>query len=334
MQSITYLKAPLYFHSHASVGGKEEGRGPLGHSFDLIDETDLFGMKTFERAEGEMSRISLNLALKKGGIDQRSLSLIVSGDLQNQCVASSSGLFSFGVPYLGLYGACSTCTESLLVLSSMMSCSDKYTLGAAVTSSHNSAAERQFRTPLEYGGQRAPSAQWTATAAGAFILSKESSRAKITAFMPGKIIDGYSSEQNNMGASMALSAKDTILKFFEDEDPYSYDLILTGDLGRVGTDILHELLIKESKFGERMCSIHKDCGLLLFDIDRQDVHSGASGCGCSASVLSSYILPLVEMGKIKKMLLLSTGALMSPSSVFQKEHILGIAPLIRIEHNP
>ena len=216
----------------------------------------------------------------------------------------------------------------------MMSCSDKYRFGAAVTSSHNSAAERQFRMPVEYGGQRAPSSQWTATASGAFILSKSPTRAKITAFMPGKIIDGYTSEQSNMGAAMALSAKDTILKFFEDEDPYSYDLILTGDLGEVGSSILKELLSDESRHGARLSSIHRDCGLLLFDKKSQDVHAGASGCGCSASVLSSLFLPMVERGDIKKMLLLSTGALMSTGSVNQGEHILGIAPLVRIENNP
>lgn len=333
MQSVTYLKKPLYFLSHASVGGKEEGRGPLGDSFDLIDESDLFGMKTFERAEGEMSRLALNLALKKANIDPKNLSLIVSGDLQNQCVASSGGLFSFGAPYLGLYGACSTCTESLLVLCSMMSCSERYSFGAAVTSSHNSAAERQFRMPIEYGGQRAPSSQWTATASGAFLVSKTPTRAKITAFMPGKIVDGYTSEQSNMGAAMALSAKDTLLKFFEEEDPYSYDLILTGDLGEVGSSILHEVLQSESRHGSRISSVHQDCGLMLFDKKSQDVHAGASGCGCSASVLSSFILPKVERGEIKKMLLLSTGALMSTGSVNQGEHILGIAPLLRIESN-
>ena len=213
----------------------------------------------------------------------------------------------------------------------MMSCSDKYKMGCAVTSSHNSAAERQFRTPLEYGGQRAPSSQWTATAAGAFILTKTPTRAKITAFMPGKIVDGYTTEQSNMGAAMALSAKDTILKFFEDENPYSYDLILTGDLGAVGSGILKELLSGSEKYGSYLASIHRDAGLILFDREKQDVHSGASGCGCSASVMSSFILPKVEKGEIKKMLLLSTGALMSTSSVNQGEHILGIAPLLRIE---
>ena len=332
MQKITYLENPVYFESYAAVGGFEEGRGPLGEHFDLIDEKDLFGMKTWERAEGEMSRLALNLALKKKDLSPNDLNVLVAGDLQNQCVASSGGLFTFGVPFLGLYGACSTCTESLLVLTSMLTTSKNYTRGASVTSSHNCAAERQFRTPIEYGGQRAPTSQWTATASGAFILSKTPSRAKITAFMPGKIIDGYTKDQSNMGAAMALSAFDSISRFFEENDPDSFDLILTGDLGKVGSSVLESLLSDNlTKYGTKLADLHKDAGLLLYDINERDVHSGASGCGCSASVLSTYVLPMVESGEISKMLLLSTGALMSTSSVSQGDNILGVTPLIQIE---
>ena len=331
MQKITYLDKGVYIRSFSSVGGYEEGRGPLGEKFDLINKKDLFGMKTWERAEGEMSRIALNIALKKASLSPDSLNLIVAGDLQNQCVASSGGLFTFGAPFLGLYGACSTCTEGLLVLSAMISSSKNYTVGASVTSSHNCAAERQFRTPIEYGGQRAQSSQWTATAAGAFILGKEKSNIKISAFMPGRAIDGYSKDPTNMGAAMALAAFDSIDRFFKENDPDHFDLILTGDLGQVGSDILEELLSKTEN-GLKLSSLHRDAGLLLYDRKEQDVHSGASGCGCSASVLASYILPMVIKGEIKRMLLLSTGALMSASSVFQGDHILGIAPLIQIEH--
>ena len=334
MQAITHLSSPVYIKASAAVGGHEEGRGPLGKNFDFIDDTDLFGMNTFERAEGEMSRIALNIAIKKAFIEPEDLSLVVAGDLQNQCVASSGGLFSFGVPYLGLYGACSTLTEGLMVLSSMMSNSQKYRLGACLTSSHNSAAERQFRTPLEYGSQRAKTAQWTATAAGAYILSKEKCNAGISAFMPGRIIDGYSTDASNMGAAMALSAKDSIENYFSsgEEDPMSYDLILTGDLGEVGSNILRDLLTKEMKCGFYLSSIHRDCGLTLYDRSSTDCHSGASGCGCSASVLSSYVLPMVMKGEIRKMLLMSTGALMSLTSTQQGEHIFGISPAVKIEH--
>lgn len=333
MQKITYLDKPIYFESFAAVGGYEEGRGPLGKCFDLIDEKDLFGMKTWERAEAEMSRVALNSALNKSGISPDDLNLIVAGDLQNQCVASSGGLFSFGIPFLGLYGACSTCTEGLLVLTAMLTSSKNYSRGASVTSSHNCAAERQFRTPIEYGGQRSPSAQWTATAAGAFVLSKAKSNVKISAFMPGKVIDGYTKDQSNMGAAMALAAFDSVASFFEENDPDEYDLIVTGDLGRIGSDILESLLREKIKsHGTKLASIHKDCGLLLYDIEKQDVHSGASGCGCSASVLASHLLPKLKSGELQRILFLSTGALMSTSSVNQGDHILGVAPVIRIEH--
>ncbi len=333
MQKITYLDRGIYFESYSAVGGFEEWRGPLGKKFDFIDGSDKFGMKTWEKAEGEMSRISLNLALKKKNISPDNLNVLVAGDLQNQCVASSGGLFTFGIPFLGLYGACSTCTEGLLVLSAMLSTSKNYTRGASVTSSHNCAAERQFRTPLEYGGQRTPSSQWTATASGAFILGKEPTRAKITAFMPGKVIDGYTKDQSNMGAAMALAAFDSIQRFFEENNADDFDLILTGDLGEVGSLILEDMLReKNQKQGAKLATIHNDAGLLLYDKTIQDVHAGASGCGCSASVLASHILPMVEKGEIKKMLLISTGALMSTSSVCQGEHILGVAPIVQIEY--
>lgn len=335
MQRAIVLKTPIYIKEFSSVGGYEEGRGPLGAGFDFIDGSDLFGMDTWERAEGEMSRVALNIALKKAGLSAESLSLIVAGDLQNQCVASSGGLFSFGAPFLGLYGACSTCTEALLVLASLMSCDCGYQYGAAVTSSHNCAAERQFRTPIEYGGQRSPTAQWTATAAGAFILSREVSSVRINAVMPGRIIDGYISDATNMGGAMALSASETILSYLElrGASPEEYDLYLTGDLGSVGSSLLHELLKEKSPRGESIVSRHKDCGCLIFG-SSQDCHAGGSGCGCSASVLASHILPKLCRGEIKKMLLLSTGALMSSSSITQGDHIMGITPLVELEHIP
>ena len=332
MQKITYLETPIYFESYSAVGGLLEGQGPLGENFDLIDKKDLFGMKTWERAEAEMARVSLNIALKKKELSPKELNVIVAGDLQNQCVASSGGLFSFGVPFLGLYGACSTCTEGLLTLSALLTASKTYSRGASVTSSHNCAAERQFRTPIEYGGQRAPSAQWTATASGAFVLTKERSNIGISAFMPGRAIDGYTKDQSNMGAAMALAAYDTIAKFFSENSPDDFDAIITGDLGKVGSDILENLLREEiAESGAKLASLHLDCGLLLYDRVRSDVHTGASGCGCSASVLASYILPSFEKGEFKKVLFLSTGALMSTSSVSQGDHILGIAPCIVIE---
>ena len=327
---IIKLNKEITFLSSAAVGGYEERQGPLGEKFDYCDTSDKFGQKTFEIAEGEMGRIALNTALSKANLSHTDIDLLVAGDLQNQCVASSAGLYSFGIPFIGVYGACSTCTESLITLSAFMEASEEINLGAAVTTSHNSAAERQFRTPLEYGGQRPGSAQWTSTAGGSFILGKGFYGPRITEFMAGKIIDGSIKDATNMGGAMVFSAFDTIFSYFEEsgENPKSFDYIVTGDLGKIGSDILKELLLKNVPGAER---IHTDCGMLLYDLTKQDAHSGASGCGTSASVLSSYFLPFLTEKKIERILFLSTGALMSPSSILQGENIYGIAPLIRIE---
>ena len=283
-------------------------------------------MKTWEAAEAEIARLSLNLAMKKTKLSPENLDVLLAGDLENQCVASSSGLYSFGIPYIGLYSACSTATEALFILSTLIS-SGFIKKGATVTTSHNSAAERQFRTPIEYGGQRSPTSQWTATAGGSFILGS-GGKIKIKEGLIGKIVDGLTTDAMNMGAAMARAAFDTIYTYFSisGEKIDNFDLIITGDLGKYGSQILEELLEKEIPGAEK---IHEDCGNLLYDESKQDCHAGASGCGCSASVLSSYFLPKMEKGELKNILFLSTGALMSPSSVLQGENILGIAPLLR-----
>ncbi len=332
MREPVYLKNPVYIKETAAVGGKLEEKTSLFSKFDLTDTTDRFSMPSFERAEGEMARLSLNIALKKLGVSNDALSLIVSGDLQNQCVASSGGLFSFGAGYIGLYGACSTLTEGMIVASSLLSCGAG-NLAAVVTSSHNCTAERQFRAPIEYGGQRPPSSQWTATASAAFLLSPSGGEVMITAMMPGKIIDGYTKDKTNMGGAMALSAFDTLNTFFKYESPLDYDLILTGDLGKIGSSLLHELVEENlAKYSDKINSVHKDAGMLLYQ-GLPDMHSGASGCGCSAAVFSLDILPRLKSGSIRKMLLMSTGALMSAGSVNQGEHICGITPLVKIEIN-
>lgn len=330
MRRITRLKTPICFKNWAAVGGYEERKGPLGEKFDFCDVSDKFGQKTWEIAEAEMGRIALNIAMSKAALSQDMIELLVAGDLQNQCVASSTGLSSFGIPFLGVYGACSTCTESLMTLSSFIDSSESMKLGAAVTTSHNSAAERQFRTPIEYGGQRAKTAQWTSTAAGAFILERGEGDIMITEYMPGRIVDGSTSDGANMGGAMAFAAFDSISAYFEEsgEDFRKFDYIVTGDLGKVGSGILRELMAKNMPGSERL---HTDCGLLLYDFEKQDVHSGASGCGTSASVLASHFLPLLKEKRLRKILFLSTGALMSPSSLLQGENIYGVAPLIKIE---
>ena len=330
MKRITRLRTPICFKSWAAVGGYEERKGSLGEKFDFCDTSDKFGQKTWEIAEAEMGRVALNIAMSKAQISHDVIELLVAGDLQNQCVASSTGLSSFGIPFLGVYGACSTCTESLMTLSSFIDSSESMTLGAAVTTSHNSAAERQFRTPIEYGGQRAKTAQWTSTAAGAFILERGEGDVMITEYMPGRIVDGSTSDGANMGGAMAFAAFDSISAYFEEsgEDCRSFDYIVTGDLGKVGSGILRELMAKNLSGSEKL---HTDCGLLLYDFENQDVHSGASGCGTSASVLACYFLPLLKEGKLRKILFMSTGALMSPSSLLQGENIYGVAPIIKIE---
>ena len=328
MRRILDFGQDVSFLSFAASGGKEEGRGTHGKKFDYIDETGRFGKKTWELAEAEMARVTLNLALKKGNLKTDELDALLAGDLENQCVASSSGLYSFGVPYIGLYSACSTATEALLVLSTLLS-SGNIERGACVTGSHNSAAERQFRTPVEYGGQRSPTAQWTATAAGAFVIG-HGGGVRIREGIIGKIIDGLTKDTSNMGAAMARAAFDTIYTYFSlsSLNPEDFDAIVTGDLGFYGADILRELLSREvSNAAGKLI----DCGEIIYDREFQDCHAGGSGCGVSASMLAAHFLPEIEKGSLKRILFLSTGALMSPMSVLQGENILGIAPALRIE---
>ena len=334
MKRTRKLTTPPVFISCATVVGREESEGPLGKFFDHTDQKGFFGRRTAELAEGEMYRLALNTALSKAGLDHTALELLISGDLQNQCLASNRGLSSFGAPFLGIYGACSTCTEALLILSEMLS-AGSVTLGAAVTGSHNSTAERQFRSPLEYGAMRPPSAQWTATAAGAFILASPShplyslGKVEITEYAVGRLIDSGCKDASNMGASMAFSAHDTLAAYFSEEghSPTDHDMIITGDLGRVGHSLLSHLMDRECP---GISSRLADCGLMLYDRKRQDVHSGGSGCGCSAAVLASYILPALCEGTLTDVLFLSTGALTSQSAIRQGSGIIGIAPLIRL----
>ena len=340
-RKVIKLESTVSFSSFAAIGGKEERRGKLGSLFDFCDDENNFGCDTWEMAEGEMGRLALNSALTKMNLSHEKIELIAAGDLQNQCVASSQGLSSFGIPYIGLYGACSTSAEGLLCASMFLNSSKSLKRCASITSSHNCAAERQFRTPIEYGGQRTPTAQWTATAAGAFILErsdtegteKETKSLKrniyIREVMAGKIVDSGVSDAANMGAAMAPAAADTIESYFKksESSPSDFDFIITGDLGKEGGEILRELLLS---IGIDIRKNHSDCGVMMYDFKRQDVHSGASGCGCSASVLASYFIPRLKKGEIKNILFMATGALMSPSSIQQGGSIAGIAPLIHL----
>ena len=315
------------------VGGKEFS-GPLGACFDYSNPSDRFGEETWERAESEMQRMALGAALDKAGLQVGDVDMLFAGDLLNQCTGSSYGLLSYDIPYLGLYGACSTSSEGLLLASAMVG-AGYARIAAAVTSSHNAAAERQFRSPIEYGGQRAPTAQWTVTGAGAFILTDEATAAgrelaTVTCALPGIVVDAGISDVANMGAAMAPAALDTLQRFFaaSDTTPADYDLIVTGDLGWEGSRILCDLADAE---GLDLRSRHNDCGMMIFSRNTQDTHSGGSGCGCSAVVLGGYLLPKLQSGTVSRMLYMATGAMMSPDSIKQGQSIPAVAHLVCLE---
>ncbi len=322
------LKNPPSILGSAAVVGDKEYKGPLGADFDLHDETGMFGMDTWEKSESEMQRIVLNLALAKSGYEPKDIDAIFAGDLLNQCVGSAYGLIDFHKPFFGLYGACSTFAEATM-LSSMLVSAGYFQKVAAVSSSHFCSAERQFRFPLEYGGQRTPTAQWTATAAGSLILGAEGEGPYVTEVLPGRIVDGGIKDANNMGAAMAPAAMDTLTAYFEDsgKSPDAFDRILTGDLGREGLLITLELM---KRAGYDMEKVYNDCGLLLFGGDSQDVHCGGSGCGCSASVISGHILKRFKSGEFHDVLYIATGALMNADSTKQGNSIPGIAHLVHI----
>ncbi len=307
---------------YASIVGKKEGEGPLSEYFDFIYEDSYLGEKTWERAESRMQKEAFERAAEKSGGSTGDVQLIFAGDLLNQCIATSFGLRSTGVPLCGLYGACSTFAEGMM-LAAMTIDGGFAERAAAVASSHFCTSERQYRTPLDYGAQRTPTAQWTVTGAGACVLGPEGDGPFVTHATAGRIVDLGVTDQNNMGAAMAPAAKDTLSALFEDTgtSPADYDLILTGDLGAVGLELLFELFKKDGvAFNQNL----GDCGLLIFDRDRQDVHSGGSGCGCSASVFCSYVLGRMREGAIRKLVLAGTGAMLSPTSTMQGESVPGI----------
>ena len=315
--------------SYGSVVGKKEHEGPLSNEFDAYTIDSFFGEKTFEKAESKLQKPAVQIALDKGGFKDSDIDNIFAGDLLNQCIGSSFGLREFGIPFIGLYGACSTMALSA-GLASIFVDGGAAQRAVAVTSSHFCSAERQYRFPLNYGSQRTPTAQWTVTGSGALVLGKGEGKPYINSVTFGEIEDYGIKDINNMGAAMAPAAAGTIKKFFSDTgtSPEDYDVIYTGDLGHVGTNLLYELLERE---GVDIRCRHSECGLIIFDREKQDVHAGGSGCGCSASVLCSFIMHRFEEGQFKNILFMSTGALMSPTSSFQGESIPGIAHLLNIK---
>ncbi len=327
------LSRRVFILSSGSVCGQKEKNGPLGKLFDISGD-DKFGKDTWEKSESEMQRLALNVAINKSGIQREDIDLIFAGDLINQCISSSFGLISFDLPFLGLFGACSTSAEGMIM--SAVYASSVCKRCASVTSSHFCTAERQFRYPLEYGGQRPPTSQWTATGSGAFIFSSDENDLRrinydyipeIVSVMPGRLIDSGIKDSSNMGAAMAPSAVDTFESFFTTHSPNEYDLIITGDLGREGSAILIDLL-KARRID--ISKNHVDCGMMLYTSDSSDTHAGASGCGCSAIVMAADILENIRTGRLKKIIFAATGAIMNTLSVNQGQSIPGIAHLVEI----
>ncbi len=333
--SLFKMKKRVFIISSGSVVGQKEKHGPLGNLFDLSGD-DRFGKDTWEKSEAEMQRLALGIAMRKAEFKDNTVDVLFAGDLINQCISSSYGLLDYKFPFLGLFGACSTCAEGLLM--SAVYASTVCDRCAAVTSSHYCSAERQFRYPLEYGGQRPPTSQWTVTGAGAFVVSSDTgdiqrNRSKyvpeIVEVMPGRMVDRGISDANNMGAAMAPSAADTLRRYFETgHSQDEFDLIVTGDLGREGSGILVDIL---SASGIDISKNHIDCGNMIFEPISSDTHAGGSGCGCSAVVMGADILENIKSGKVSNILFLGTGALMNPLSVNQGQTIPGIAHLVHIK---
>lgn len=328
-QSLQFMEAPFIISS-ANVVGKKEGEGPLGKCFDVICEDDKFGEDTWEESESALQKQAVALTLEKAEVKAEDIRYLFAGDLLGQNIATSFGLMDYKIPLFGLYGACSTCGESLS-LAAMCVAGGFAEQVVAVTSSHFASAEKQFRFPLEYANQRPLSATWTVTGSAAFIIGKKRSRVRITGITSGKIMDYGIKDSMNMGAAMAPAAADCIAQNFEDfkRSPGDYDKIITGDLGAIGREILIDLL-KEK--GYDISEVYTDCGIEIFDAEKQNTGAGGSGCGCAAVTLSGHFLKQVEKGVWKRILFVPTGALLSTVSFNEGKTVPGIAHAVVIEH--
>ena len=326
-QSFALPQMPV-IHTWASIAGKKESEGPLAHTFDVTCQDAYFGQKTWEQAEKHMQQLALEKLAEKWGRKKNEFDLVLSGDLLNQCIGSSFSLRNTGIPHLGLYGACSTMAESLLVAAMVVS-GGFFDHVVAMTSSHFASSERQYRFPLGYGGQRTPTAQWTVTGAGAALVCPSGSGPKIECCTVGTVTDLGVKDANNMGAGMAPAAYQTIRTHMDDfgRTPQDYDLIVTGDLGQLGKELLLELGKRDGlSLGGRIA----DCGTMVFDPTVQDVHAGGSGCGCSAITLCGDLLGKLNEGKLKRILFCGTGALLSPTSTQQGLPIPGVCHAVSI----
>ncbi len=343
-QSVCFTE-DVYVLGHAAVVGSKEGEGPLRSFFDVIDDTDMFGGENWNDAESCMMKLAASLAIKKAGLTPKQIRMLFAGDLLGQLLASSFGAGELPIPFLGVYGACSTMGESLL-LASMAVDGGFADCAEAVTSSHFASAEKEFRFPLGYGNQRPLAATWTVTGSGALVVGNKTALERCRAQKEaaeqngtevvvaggtvGRVIDFGVKDKANMGACMAPAAAAVVENHLKDfhRTPADYDKIITGDLGAVGAKIFADLLGQK---GYRVEPVQEDCGLLIFDNDLQDTHSGGSGCGCSAVTLAGYLLNKLYEGEWNRILFVPTGALLSPVSANEGSSIPGIAHAIILE---
>ena len=325
-KATTIFRKPPSVVTWAAVGGKKENEGPCGDRFDKINDDPYFTRATYEEGESQLQKQAVRIALEKAGMKESDVDVLIGGDLLNQCVGTTYGVRDYGLPFLGIYSACSTMSEGLL-LASMLAAGGFADTAMAVTSSHFCTAERQYRMPLSYGGQRPPTAQHTATAGGALAVSPEGEAPYVRGVTIGRIVDMGVTDANNMGAAMAPAAYSTIREFFADTGMSAsmFDHIVTGDLGKVGSRVLCQLGERE---GIDIRSRHLDCGLMIYDSEKQDVHAGGSGCGCAAGMLCGYFLPELKSGRLKNILFAATGALLSPTVNQQGESIPSVSHLV------
>ena len=324
------FNTPITIVETGSIVGPKEAAGPLNKYFDKCLDDEFWGEKSWEKAESKIIKETANMAIGKSNIAIQDIDFCFAGDLLNQCISSSFGLREINIPFFGIFGACSTFVESMILGSTFIEAGGAKNVLCA-TSSHFCSAEKQFRFPLELGNQRPPTSQWTVTGAGCAILSNNGNGPFITHVTPGKIVDMGIKDANNMGAAMAPAAFDTLITHFEDtgRSPNYYDAIITGDLGYIGKDILRDLCKTK---GYNINSNYDDCGVLIFDKQKQDTHSGGSGCACVATVFSGYLFKQLRDKKINKILVIATGALTNSTTAQQGESIPGIAHAIAIEN--
>ncbi len=339
-REVMRFKKKIRIVSTGCVGGSKESEGPLGEYLDKSFEDPLVNEKSFEKAESILCKSALEAALSKASMSDKSVDILLAGDLLNQCSGSGYGLEDFDIPYLGLYGACSTCAEGLLCAAMMIESGFVSTAAVAV-SSHFCSAERQFRFPLGYGSFSGPTAQNTVTGAGAFILcdeekfdfSSDGPGVYITEALPGIVSDRGIKDAGNMGAAMCTAAADTVSRYIESKGSVfdDFDYVATGDLGWEGTKLL-SLLLKDNQ--EALKNKLTDCGLLIYDLKKQNCGCGGSGCGCSAVVTAGYFYENLKKRKFNKIAMIGTGAMMSTKSVYQGMSIPAVAHLVTLSTEP